>query len=93
MNFSMRGKLMSRTPRIHRILCMRCGKYQAHFLEPCTCLPLWFCMDQHRVPLCREQQCVYCVGIYVFNNTRPPTRIIQLPGYTIMEDDVYSTRT
>lgn len=61
---------MTRMPRIHRIFCMRCGKFQAHFLDPCVCLPMWLCMDNFQVELCKQQQCVYCDD-NVINEWRP----------------------
>lgn len=69
MQYSMKGKLMHGKRHMYSIFCMRCGKYHANWADPCVCLPLWTCMDSFSAELCREQQCVYCVGM-----SPPPKR-------------------
>jgi hypothetical protein len=90
----MRGKLMTRRRHIERIYCLRCGRYQAHFLNPCECKPIWTCMDGFQAELCHQQQCVYCVGATEWRPRRYP-RIFNViaPTKEIREDSVYRTRT
>ncbi len=71
---------MTRMPKIHRIFCMRCGKYQGHWIDACVCPPLWTCMDDFQAQLCREQQCVYCVGATEWRPRRYP-RIFNVQRY------------
>ncbi|KKN88105.1 hypothetical protein LCGC14_0251770 [marine sediment metagenome] len=84
--------------RIKKVWCLRCGERHNAWPIKCECLPLWTCYDFFRVELCKQQQCIYCVGQPSIPKRYPrifkvqhPTHIIQQPGYTIMEDDVYGS--
>ena len=67
--------------RIKRVWCYRCAAYHDGWPIKCECLPLWTCAMFHVPPLCKQQQCVYCVDLIIpkryprlFNVRREPTK-------------------
>ncbi len=68
--------------RIKRVWCLRCGERHNAWPIKCECLPLWTCAMWHGPDLCKERQCVYCVGLVIpkryprlFNIRREPTKV------------------
>jgi hypothetical protein len=68
--------------RIRRVTCLRCGERHNAWPIKCECPPLWTCLMYHQPELCKQQQCVYCVGQVIpkryprlFNVRREPTKV------------------
>ncbi len=68
--------------RIRKVWCLRCGERHNAWPIKCECPPLWTCYDFFRAELCKQQQCIYCVGQpsipkrypRLFNVRREPTK-------------------
>jgi hypothetical protein len=65
--------------RIRKVWCLRCGERHNAWPIKCECPPLWTCAMWWEPPLCKEQQCIYCVGLVIpkryprlFNIKREP---------------------